>query len=731
MTKVNGMFGVKARHQQLLSIFKRLFSAVGVIVSPVSVKSTLIVVKHIFALHHKMGKRGLVKYLKVSSVCLQQCIGGHVLDDVGLLGMRISRNGSGIPRIIPPYFRDEIMKGNPVIIRLCLTIFALYRVLNIHAKVKINSITDPFKGTDANFIDGHINRFCKLFVTDRFMGDNFRTRMYRYSSIFVIWKSSVGSSPYNGLHPFSTHPFTIVKAGLALTNNQVLRKALLHWLRFTENGLAVRIFFYVDSLKQVAQHFFGDVMSNRPLTDLGKLALKHEAAGKMRVFAMVDPFTQWALYPLHKVILALIRRYKMDGTFNQVKPLSHMINSAALYSLDLSSATDRLPISLQVKLLTAISGSPRLAKAWEQLMVGRTFSVPKEAGLSVKRVSYSVGQPMGALSSWAMLALTHHFIVQAAAWNAGLSPSKIYRNYALLGDDLVLGDKSVMIQYLAILKSLGVECGLHKSVISHNGTSLEFAKRTFFKGQDVSPISLTEWYAACGSISDIISFMRKYSLNLAGAAKTLGMGWRVTSSTNKPIGKLNAVLRAISIAQIIPTSPKEVLDLFSLGNKKGILADYTAVLQKFVKIEFSDLRKDIFYAKTETYDRLTHLSLGDSFEGILPKEGPFREACIKILAVLYKPIIERSQKDLNQCMDMVQVRKVPKDLGQVYLKYLEVLKLYSLVPIQMASLQMTRVPSIRGKNPLQVKLWNRWSSIFQGTFVDVPSKATAKGNKQD
>lgn len=29
-----------------------------------------------------------------------------------------------------------------------------------------------------------------------------------------------------------------------------------------------------------------------PARDLGKLALKHEAAGKVRVFAMVDAFTQ-------------------------------------------------------------------------------------------------------------------------------------------------------------------------------------------------------------------------------------------------------------------------------------------------------------------------------------------------------------------------------------------------------------------------------------------------------
>jgi len=32
---------------------------------------------------------------------------------------------------------------------------------------------------------------------------------------------------------------------------------------------------------------------------------------------------------------------------------------------------------------------------------------------------YAVGQPMGALSSWAMLALTHHCLVQVAALRVG------------------------------------------------------------------------------------------------------------------------------------------------------------------------------------------------------------------------------------------------------------------------------------------------------------------------
>lgn len=32
---------------------------------------------------------------------------------------------------------------------------------------------------------------------------------------------------------------------------------------------------------------------------------------------------------------------------------------------------------------------------------------------------YAVGQPMGALSSWAMLAVTHHLLTQLAAQKAG------------------------------------------------------------------------------------------------------------------------------------------------------------------------------------------------------------------------------------------------------------------------------------------------------------------------
>jgi len=52
--------------------------------------------------------------------------------------------------------------------------------------------------------------------------------------------------------------------------------------------------------------------------------------------------------------------------------------------------------------------------------VGREYrAVSKEYNLNT-RLKYSVGQPMGALSSFAMLGLTHHVIVQIAARRAGI-----------------------------------------------------------------------------------------------------------------------------------------------------------------------------------------------------------------------------------------------------------------------------------------------------------------------
>jgi hypothetical protein len=152
---------------------------------------------------------------------------------------------------------------------------------------------------------------------------------------------------------------------------------------------------------------------------LGQLAFKEEAAGKLRVFAMVDVWTQSLMRPLHDTLFKLLQSLPNDGTFDQEASFARCVSKASIshcaFGYDLSAATDRLPVRLQTVILSQLIGK-EAAEAWQTLLVGREYLLPKNAanyGYSPGvRLTYSVGQPMGALSSWAMLALTHHLIVQ-------------------------------------------------------------------------------------------------------------------------------------------------------------------------------------------------------------------------------------------------------------------------------------------------------------------------------
>jgi len=50
---------------------------------------------------------------------------------------------------------------------------------------------------------------------------------------------------------------------------------------------------------------------------LSQLFPKVEAAGKIRIFALVDSITQTFMDPLHKVLFEFLREIPNDGTFDQ------------------------------------------------------------------------------------------------------------------------------------------------------------------------------------------------------------------------------------------------------------------------------------------------------------------------------------------------------------------------------------------------------------------------------
>jgi hypothetical protein len=228
---------------------------------------------------------------------------------------------------------------------------------------------------------------------------------------------------------------------------------------------------------------------SHPIT--GRLHSIPEPAGKVRVVAICDYFTQVGLKPLHEYIFSLLRKNPNDATFGQQEAVDQFAASGhqEIFSYDLKSATDLIPSILYREVLEPLIGR-KGSDLWLSLMTDRTFLAPKDLRKEgTEWVRYTCGQPMGALSSWASLALCHHALVQFAAKRAGLSGW--FTGYLVLGDDITIALESVAKAYLEVCAEFGIKVGLAKSLVSKKGL-MNFASQTLLGQVNLSPISLGE-----------------------------------------------------------------------------------------------------------------------------------------------------------------------------------------------------------------------------------------------
>jgi len=228
---------------------------------------------------------------------------------------------------------------------------------------------------------------------------------------------------------------------------------------------------------------------SEPIT--GRLHSIPEPAGKVRVVAICDYFTQVGLKPLHEYIFSLLRKNPNDATFGQQEAVDAFAAQGhqEIYSYDLKSATDLIPSILYREVLEPLIGR-KGADLWMALMTDRTFLSPKDLRKEgIEWVRYTCGQPMGALSSWASLALCHHALVQFAAMRAGLSGW--FTGYLVLGDDITIASEPVAKAYLDVCAEFGIKVGLAKSLVSKKGL-MNFASQTLLGQVNLSPISLGE-----------------------------------------------------------------------------------------------------------------------------------------------------------------------------------------------------------------------------------------------
>lgn len=583
--------------------------------------------RYVVRLQRQGGWLYVVKWLKTASVLLQQAAGGQRIHATQALGAAVARTrGSGIPRVIPAVMRKSIRAGDPWTIRIWLSYFQLYRVIEIPGVLKLQSITAPSE-MKTDFLRGWIlflNEWLPYFFREigynhlatSWISRRSQTVTFRdvhdspggLISVVAAWTAGWITFEWEGI-PFNLKPrllalfksgpnsggthnkswvdgrvarkdskgkplesFCATNTGAILSDvsqwgcHPELFKYFKEWLGHVQDRVLSRIL----HLGKEVNDWTLEVMTNKSHPDynpdysrfnfpgygrpkgLGKLGYQAEPAGKIRVFAMVDSLTQCAMKPLHDLLFSFLRRIETDGTFDQIRPAQRLINLGyrSFWSLDLSSATDRFPLALQQTLLSVIIG-PRMAELWARILVEREYLTPK-APKGVKGpdadtpLIYGAGQPMGALTSWAAFSLTHHVLVQYAAYRA-LGLVGFFKEYALLGDDIVIANHAVTLAYQALLLEIGVEYGLAKSLISSTG-GFEFAKRTFARGKDVSGISLMAVGVAKADHAVLEQILTRFGTNstlmetLRRAAKVLGYGYRA-------VARLPAVLQTKSRLQ--------------------------------------------------------------------------------------------------------------------------------------------------------------------------------------
>jgi hypothetical protein len=659
------------------------------------VKACFVFSRFVIEVRKSQGDRGLAIYLKTCTVVLLRYLGEEKRVQPRLVGAAVTQTNSGIPRVIPGNHRIRIRQGDRGVIRLWLGFFTLYRILNYKGKMSFKTVTDPGVVIPDRFMkawDSHVVWFQAELA--RFGANPLRSILVLSSPAktgirsFAQVRNHEGSGkwcPPGGVIRKEILGYTVRCIALMTSSPNSQREALdkakeknlksnqgstvsviniindaASWLTrpelfaslvtlliLTRSSVLLFAPIWEAGLAYLSDNSDGKADRSRIMDrrdwggasgKLGKLALVEEP-GKLRVVAMVDCITQWVLYPLHRYIFdTLLKAIPQDGLFDQLAPVRALIDSLnrlnrkECFSYDLSAATDRIPVVLQEKLL-ALFTTEEFAFHWRKLLCDRAYFLPnlyvKTFGKAVRFVRYAVGQPMGAYSSWAMLALVHHAILQLAARRAGYA--RWFTLYAILGDDIVIGDRSVALEYTRIMSDIGVKIGFNKSIVSKN-LSLEFAKRFFYKGSEVTPLPLVgiacAWLGVTG-VPEVLKASKDRTGRLPSMftiMRSMGLGFRVScSAATSRLVNLSRRARSIVLLLTRPGvsewSTRNVWDWYKLDRLTSIRPTHpswgdpvlSSIVSRVRAVNLPKIRISLFNAfKTFHLDR----TYGGTIDGL-------------------------------------------------------------------------------------------------------------------
>jgi len=440
----------------------------------IKLKITIKLLKILFGLEPKLTRRFLyyidhlrrnnglqytIKYMKSVRLHITRYICGNPLySNKDLVSLT-----NGFPTNFL-YLKDIIDSNNLIKIRGIMTLLYFTRSIKPtkleESKIKpdFSSITNKYKGKDYSIP--------MYFINDWVKSNNFSKPLPIFDGK-LHYISSKGS-------PFGkatiTGPFALF---YMMQNSHDMLNSFIKLIGETSYNLLF------GNFMKLLWNDHRLMTNGKVIGSLGKISIVKDPELKRRPIAMLDYNSQMLLRPIHDDLLKNLSKLSQDRTFTQNPYNNWKPKGNKFWSLDLSSATDRFPISLQGKVISSIYKNREFASAWEEILVNRDFQYND---ISMR---YSVGQPMGAYSSWSAFTLTHHLVI---AWCAHICGLSNFIDYIILGDDIVINNDKVARKYISIMNKLGVDISLQKTHISSN--TYEFAKRWIKRKVEISPLPL-------------------------------------------------------------------------------------------------------------------------------------------------------------------------------------------------------------------------------------------------
>jgi len=390
-----------------------------------------------------------------------------------------SASKDGFPKrlnFVKPWIEDDSIHRR----RAALTVLQLYKLQSVEGVYSLKSITAPSTGIIPQAFSDQYDIVSKRLFPESSINE-------RIESLRPAFHISGRNGP-NG--PMLGTAFVDREAIRGTT----LEKSINRLCQLTGNYQLMGVLSQSRAAREV-QHNKGREKSH------GRVRIKYESGGKTRPFAIVDFFSQTALKPLHEFLMDWLKKQPQDGSDSHSKVANDVRewtkSSQDCWSFDLTAATDRWPVELIHRSMTHCFGE-EIADCWKSIITDRTFIGPKG-----EEVRWAVGQPLGALSSWASFAVSHHTFIQTCEridWlNSKLTtprrklpwrkPTQYYR---MIGDDVVLTQyPGIARTYKDMLGTIGVEISLSKSVLPEHclkGNVAEMAKRLFTNGQELTPV---------------------------------------------------------------------------------------------------------------------------------------------------------------------------------------------------------------------------------------------------